>query len=59
VTRTRWLRRQRLSPKSPEVLAAIAGLAAHWPSEPRVQQVLAEAERHADADIRAAARRSA
>ncbi|HET7239579.1 MAG TPA: hypothetical protein VFI77_00365 [Gemmatimonadales bacterium] len=59
VTRTRWLRRQRLSPKSPEVLAAIAGLAAHWPTEPRVQQVLAEAERHADADIRAAARRSA
>ena len=59
VTRTRWLRRQRLAPKSPEVLAAIAGLAAHWPAEPRVQQVLAEADRHTDADIRAAARRSA
>jgi hypothetical protein len=59
VTRTRWLRRQRLAPKSPEVLAAIAGLAAHWPTEPRVQQVLAEADRHSDADIRAAARRSA
>jgi hypothetical protein len=58
VSRTRWLRRQRLAPKSPELLAAIAGLAAHWPTEPRVQQVLAEAERHADADIRAAARRS-
>lgn len=59
VTRTRWLRRQRLAPKSPEVLAAIAGLATHWPAEPRVQPVLAEAERHADADIRAAARRIA
>ena len=59
VTRTRWLRRQRLAPKSPEVLAAIAGLAAHWPTEPRLQPMLAEAERHADADIRAAARRSA
>ena len=53
------LRRQRLSPKSPEVLAAIAGLATHWPTEPRVQPMLAEAERHPDADIRAAARRSA
>ncbi len=59
VTRTRWLRRQRLAPKSPEVLAAIAGLATHWPGEPRVQQVLAAAERHADADVRAAARRGA
>jgi hypothetical protein len=59
VTRTRWLRRNRLAPKSPELLAAIAGLATHWPSEPRALQVLEAAERHADADIRAAARRSA
>ena len=59
VTRTRWLRRQRLAAKSPEVLAAIAGLATHWPGEPRVQQVLAAAERSSDADLRAAARRSA
>lgn len=59
VSRTRWLRRQRLAAKSPELLAAIAGLAAHWPAEPRVQQVLAAAERHPDAEIRAAARRSA
>jgi hypothetical protein len=59
VSRTRWFRRRRLAPKSPELLATIAGLAAHWPEEPRAQQVLATAERHADADIRAAARRSA
>jgi hypothetical protein len=57
--RTRWFRRRRIAPKSPEVLAAIAGLAAHWPEEPEAQQVLATAERHADADVRAAARRSA
>jgi hypothetical protein len=56
---TRWFRRRRLAPKSPELLAAIAGLAAHWPEEPRAQLVLTTAERHADADIRAAARRSA
>jgi hypothetical protein len=56
VTRTRWLRRRRLAPKSPELLAAIAGLAAHWPEEPRAQQVLAAAEGHSDAEIRAAAR---
>jgi hypothetical protein len=59
VPRTRWFRRRRLAPKSPELLAAIAGLGAHWPDEPRAQQVLAAAERHADAEIRAAARRSA
>jgi hypothetical protein len=59
VARTRWLRRRCLAPKSPELLAAIAGLAAHWAEEPRAQQVLAAAERHADAEIRAAARRSA
>jgi hypothetical protein len=59
VPRTRWFRRRRLAPKSPELLAAIAGLAAHGPDEPRAQQVLAAAERHADAEIRAAARRSA
>jgi hypothetical protein len=57
--RTRWFRRRRLAPKSPELLAALAGLAAHWPDEPRAQQVLATAERHADADVRAAARRNA
>jgi hypothetical protein len=59
VPRTRWFRRRRLAPKSPELLAAIAGLAAHWPEEPLAQQVLATAERHLDAEIRAAARRSA
>ena len=59
VPRTRWFRRRRLAPKSPELLAAIAGLAAHWPDEPQAQQVLGTAERHADAEIRAAARRSA
>jgi hypothetical protein len=59
VPRTRWFRRQRLAPKSPELLATIAGLATYWPTEPRALQVLDAAERHTDADIRAAARRSA
>jgi hypothetical protein len=52
--RRRWFGR-RLAPKSPEVLAALAGLATHWRDHPDAVEVLAQAQRHWDADIRAAA----
>jgi hypothetical protein len=46
---------RRIAAKSPEILAAIAGLAAHWSSEPRAAEVLQRARRHRDPEIRAAA----
>ena len=49
-----WFRR-RLAPKSPELLAAVAGLATYWKTDPQVTEVLAHAIRHPDAEIRAAA----
>jgi hypothetical protein len=45
----------RLAPKSPELLAALAGLASYWKTEPRAAEVLARALRHSDPEIRAAA----
>ncbi len=54
VRKFRFLPR-RIAAKSPEVLAAIAGLSAHWSSEPRAAEVLQRARRHRDPEIRAAA----
>jgi hypothetical protein len=56
--RRRWLR-QPLAPRSPAMLAAIAGLAQHWPDEPRAAAVLRDAMHHRDLRIRKAARGSA
>lgn len=56
--RRRWFLRRRLAPKSPELLAAIAGLATHWPGEPEAEPVLSQAERHPDPEVRAAASRT-
>ena len=53
--RRRWLR-QPLAPRSPAMLAAIAGLAQHWPAEPRAAAVLHDALQHRDLDVRNAAR---
>jgi hypothetical protein len=47
--------RQRIAAKSPEVVAAIAGLAGHWSTDPRVADVLSRARRHRDFEIRSAA----
>lgn len=55
LARRRWLPGRRLAPKSPEMVAAIGGLATHWPSDPAVQDVLRLAARSADPEIRAAA----
>jgi hypothetical protein len=55
VTRTRFLRREKLLPKSPEMLAALTGLASGWSDEPGVAGVLERAQRSKDLEIRAAA----
>ncbi|GAC1516726.1 MAG: hypothetical protein NVS1B4_13380 [Gemmatimonadaceae bacterium] len=54
----RWLLRTRLAPSSPEVLAAITGLAHHWGEDPRAATVLALALRSPDPDIMACVTRS-
>jgi hypothetical protein len=52
--RRRWFR-SRLAPKSPDLLAALVGLARHWSEDPLVKEVLAYARWHTDRQIRAAA----
>ncbi|HEX7337530.1 MAG TPA: hypothetical protein VF252_10020 [Gemmatimonadales bacterium] len=58
VTRRLWFR-TKLAPKSPELLATLSALAAHWPEDPIAASVLAQAHDHPDPEIRAAARQSA
>jgi hypothetical protein len=43
--------RRKLASKSPEMLAALVGLAAHWSTEPAVQEILTQAGRHSDTEI--------
>ncbi len=52
--RRRWFAR-RLAAKSPELLAALAGLATHWADHPFAVEVLGQARQHWDPEIRAAA----
>ena len=49
----RFLRR--IAAKTPEVVSALAGLAAYWSDDPRAVDVLGRAARHRDLEIRAAA----
>ena len=49
--------RRNLASKSPEMLAALTGLAAHWSSEPAAKEVLALASKHSDPEISDAAMR--
>jgi hypothetical protein len=44
----------RIAPKSPEVLAALSGLAAYWAGDPKIRGILALAGRDGDPEIRAA-----
>ena len=53
----RWFRRPRVAGKSPVVLAALSGLARHWPTHARARPVIELATRHPDPDIRAAVER--
>jgi hypothetical protein len=43
--------RRKLASKSPEMLAALAGLAAHWSAEPAAQEIFTQAARHSDTEI--------
>jgi hypothetical protein len=52
--RRRWFRK-RMAPKSPELLAALGGLAAHWTNDPAAAEVLAHARQQPDLDIRSVA----
>jgi hypothetical protein len=52
--RRRWFGR-RLAAKSPELLAAVAGLAGHWGDDPMATEILSRARKHSDPEIRAAA----
>ena len=56
--RRRWFGR-RLAPKSPELLAALTGLAGYWRTDPQAAELLAQAARHSDSEIRAAANATA
>jgi hypothetical protein len=53
--RRRWMLWRRLAPKSPETVAALAGLAGRWSTDPRAVGVLRLARNSRDADVRAAA----
>jgi hypothetical protein len=46
----------RLAPRTPPMLAALRGLAAHWNTHPKVAALLETARQSRDADIREAAR---
>ena len=49
--------RRTLASKSPEMLAALAGLAAHWSTEPAAKEVLSQASKSSDPEIVDAATR--
>ncbi len=50
----RLIKRPTLAPKSPEMLAALEGLATHWREDKAAREALALASESADAEIRAA-----
>lgn len=57
--RRRFLRKHALAAATPEMLAALAGLVAHWSTDPAAQEILAVAAKSGDKDIRdAVARRT-
>lgn len=47
-----FFRRNALATTSPEMLAALAGLATHWASDPRAREVLAAAASSSDKEVR-------
>jgi hypothetical protein len=54
IKRTRWLRRDKLVPKSRAMLAALSTLAKQWPEDPKVVKIVASAARSGDREIRRA-----
>jgi hypothetical protein len=55
ITKSRWLQRERLAPKSAAVLATLSTLATYWPTASQVAPMLARAVASPDPEIRAAA----
>ena len=55
----RFLRRRALATATPEVLAALAGLATHWSNDPAALETLEAATKSSDKDIRDAVARRA
>ena len=55
LSRRRWLPGRRLGAKSPELVAAISGLAAQWANDPAAADVLRLAGKSPDPEIRGAA----
>jgi hypothetical protein len=55
VKRTRWLRRDKLLPKSRTMLAALSTLKNRWSDDPKVIKIVAQAARSGDREIRKAA----
>ena len=53
--RRRWMLWRRLAPKSPETVAALAGLAGRWRGDPAAANVLRLAQSSRDPELRAAA----
>lgn len=47
----RFLRRRALAAPTPEMLAALEGLATYWPTEPNAQEILKRAAKSSDKDI--------
>jgi hypothetical protein len=54
VKRTRWLRRDKLAPKSRAMLASLTALKKRWSEDPKVIKIVAQAERSGDREIRRA-----
>lgn len=53
LTETNWSRRPKLRPSSPEMLAALSMIAAHWRNHPDAETVLKLAEQSRDPEVRA------
>jgi hypothetical protein len=54
VTRTRWLKRLKLVPRSSEALAALAAIAGLWRDHPKAATALALASKSTDSEVRLA-----
>jgi hypothetical protein len=53
--RRRWVFLNRLAPKTPDMVAALAGLSTHWRTHPRVGPVIDSGIAHRDKEVREAA----
>jgi len=53
--RRRWVFLNRLAPKTPDMVAALAGLSTHWRTHPRVGPVIDAGIAHRDKEVREAA----